>query len=222
MLKEWPKAERISFWVQCLAYLITAISIIVVQVKQRTINAVELANVSNEVFEYTIDTETTTATEVSTTTIVTKASTVTTKRTAIITSNTSIETTSFSETTSTYIETTTTEENAEEIPFDWYGEKLTKSAGVVQGPSGRESYYNLDMTGVVSLMRSLGYDSENYPYWEREDGVKMFGNYVMVAANLDTRPKGTILESSLGWAIVCDTGGFTEIYPDGLDIAVNW
>jgi len=94
--------------------------------------------------------------------------------------------------------------------------------GVFNGPSGRETYYNLNMDGVIAGMRSLGYSEEEYPYWIREDGCKMFGPYIMVAANWDIRPRGTILETSLGTAIVVDTGSFVNTYPEGVDIAVNW
>ena len=50
----------------------------------------------------------------------------------------------------------------------------------------------------------------------------MLGSYVMVAANYEIRPKGTIIQSSLGYAIVCDTGGFARSNPTQLDIAVSW
>ena len=96
---------------------------------------------------------------------------------------------------------------------------LNKTDGVFEGPSGKETYYNLNMQGCIRLMEALGY---NYRYWVREDGVKMYGNYVMCAADLSIRPKGTILETSLGKAIVCDTGGFTRTCPYGLDIATAW
>lgn len=99
---------------------------------------------------------------------------------------------------------------------------LTAYAGVYNGPSGKETYYNLDMSRVVSIMRSMGYSEEEYPYWIRDDGVKMLGPYVMVAAELSSRPKGTILESSLGTAIVVDTGGFASGNPTQLDIATAW
>jgi hypothetical protein len=100
------------------------------------------------------------------------------------------------------------------------GGKLTKRAGVYYGPSGKESYYNLDMSGVVSTMRSLGYTGE---YAVRSDGVKTLGGYVMVAADLNTYPKGTLVSTSLGTGIVCDTGGF--VYNGSgvvFDIATNW
>ena len=106
--------------------------------------------------------------------------------------------------------------------FVWDGPVLNSFNGRIQGPSGEETYYNLPMEGVISIMRDLGYSEEEYPYWVRDDGVKMFGDYVMCAAHLGIRPKGTILESSLGTAIVCDTGTFAETNMYQLDIAVSW
>lgn len=99
------------------------------------------------------------------------------------------------------------------------GNTLNRKNGVFYGPSGKESYYNLPMDKVVEYMRLEGYDLR---YWIRSDGVKMFGRYVMVAADLDIRPKGTILPTSLGDAMVVDTGAF--IYKDryALDVAVGW
>lgn len=96
---------------------------------------------------------------------------------------------------------------------------LTRSAGVNTFQGHRESYYNLDMSGVVQIMRNAGY---NYNYWVRDDGVKMFGNYVMIAANFNLYPRGTIIQCSLGTAIVCDTGGFVSRWPNGFDIATAW
>lgn len=96
---------------------------------------------------------------------------------------------------------------------------LSPAKGIYAGPSGKETYYNLNMGGVVYLMRYMGYSEEEYPYWIRDDGVKMFGEYVMVAADLTVRPKGTILESSMGTAIVVDTG---DLETNQLDVAVSW
>lgn len=98
---------------------------------------------------------------------------------------------------------------------------LTASAGSVIGPSGKETYYNLDMTHIVERMKSQE-KYANYEYWIREDGVKMFGPYVMCAANLNEHPRGSIVESSLGQAIVCDTGDFANDGIVKLDIATNW
>ena len=105
---------------------------------------------------------------------------------------------------------------------EWNGEVLNPVNGVVYGQSGIETYYNLDMTYVVELMRAEGYSEEEYPYWIREDGVKMFGEYVMCAADWSIRPKGTILPTTLGEAIVVDTGTFIYSNPTQLDIAVAW
>ena len=75
------------------------------------------------------------------------------------------------------------------------------------------------MSGVVNIMRGMGNTDE---YWVREDGCKMLGDYIMVAANLDLHPRGSIVETSLGEGIVCDTGGFAQNNPTQLDIAVTW
>jgi hypothetical protein len=108
-------------------------------------------------------------------------------------------------------------------PEDQYtGPVLNPTIGTVDGPSGKETYYNLPMEYVVELMRDLGYSLEDYPYWVREDGCKMFGPYIMCAANLEIRPKGTILKSSLGDCMVCDTGDFVNWNPTQIDIAVTW
>lgn len=136
----------------------------------------------------------------------------TTSVTTVAVKTTTIITTTKVNTTTSKVATTTT----------WQGPVLTKSKGVVQGPSGKETYYNLNMSGVVRMMRNLGFTEEEYPYWIREDGVKMLGNYVMVAANFNIRPRGSIILSSLGEAIVCDTGGFANTNPTQLDIAVSW
>lgn len=111
------------------------------------------------------------------------------------------------------------EETTSSDTVKWQGEILTASKGVNYGPSGKETYYNLEMSGVIALMKELGYD---YEYTVREDGVKLYGGYVMCAANLDIRPKGTIVETSLGKGIVCDTGIFAYDNPTQLDIAVTW
>lgn len=101
----------------------------------------------------------------------------------------------------------------------WSGSVLTPQAGVNYGPSGKETYYNLDMSGVVNIMRNMGNQDE---YWVRSDGAKMLGNYVMVAANLDVHPRGSLVETSMGTGIVADTGGFAAGNPNQVDIATTW
>lgn len=104
----------------------------------------------------------------------------------------------------------------------WDEGQITKEIGGCMGPSGRETYYNLRMDNCVAYMRELGYDELEYPYWIRDDGAKMLGLYVMCAANWKIRPKGTIIPTSLGDAIVVDTGAFVVDYPNGVDLAVDW
>lgn len=103
--------------------------------------------------------------------------------------------------------------------YYWSGPVLSKSAGAVYGPNGKETYYNLDMSGVIATMRRMGYNGE---YWVRNDGCKMLGDYIMCAANLGVHPRGSLVECSLGTCIVCDTGGFAAHNPNQLDIATTW
>ena len=113
----------------------------------------------------------------------------------------------------------TTTKKVESSNYEWDGPVLNSFAGIVQGPSGNETFYNLDMSGVIGIMQNIGYD---YSYWVRSDGVKMFGDYVMVAADLSIRPRGSLIPTSLGMGIVCDTGGFVSWDNTRLDIATTW
>ena len=103
--------------------------------------------------------------------------------------------------------------------FNWDGPVLSRSKGSVYGPSGKETYYNLNMSGCVRNMNRRGY---YYDVWVRNDGCKMFGDYIMCAANLGVHPFGSLVECSLGTCIVVDTGGFAAGNPNQLDIAVTW
>ncbi|MBR2527722.1 MAG: hypothetical protein IKE58_04545 [Blautia sp.] len=127
----------------------------------------------------------------------------------IITSEDGIEEPGFTSTASSGAVSTST----------WDGPQLSPMSGTVMGPSGKETYYNLDMSGVISIMRGMG---NNDPYWVNENGCKMLGDYIMCAANLGVHPRGSLVESSLGTCIVCDTGGFADYNPYQLDIAVTW
>ena len=102
--------------------------------------------------------------------------------------------------------------------YEWTGQVLTPQAGRIDGPSGQETYYNLDMSRVVANMQSYGF----VDYWVRSDGVKMLDDYIMVAANLNVRPRGSLVETSLGTGLVCDTGDFAYSNPYQIDIATTW
>lgn len=105
------------------------------------------------------------------------------------------------------------------VTYSYNGPVLSAWAGTVQGPSGKETYYNLDMSGVISIMNQNGY---YYDYWIRSDGCKMFGDYIMCAANFNIHPRGSLVETSLGTGIVCDTGTFAYGNPYQIDIATTW
>lgn len=108
------------------------------------------------------------------------------------------------------------------VETSYSGSKLTRLRGSIQGPSGKETYYNLNMSGVVSIMRRMGFSESEYPYNVRTDGVKCLGPYVMVAAHLGKRPRGSKVQTSLGTGLVCDTGGFAANNPTQIDIATAW
>lgn len=89
--------------------------------------------------------------------------------------------------------------------------KLTRQGGVNYYNGQKETYYNLNMSGVISNAQSMGIQGN---YWVRNDGVKMYGDYVIVAAQA---PKNTIIETSLGTGLVLDYCPANTI-----DIAVSW
>ncbi|MBQ3409657.1 MAG: hypothetical protein IJH12_10705 [Clostridia bacterium] len=101
--------------------------------------------------------------------------------------------------------------------YVWNGKVLTKSSGIVpagETPSGyKETYYNMNMMGCLDL---IGYSCDGYAV--RDDGVKTYDGYVMVASpDLYAYPKGSYVPTTLGMGIVVD------YCPSGnLDIAVNW
>ena len=98
------------------------------------------------------------------------------------------------------------------------GPILTPEAGRIVNADGfQETYYNLDMSGVLQNMWNLGLQGD---YSVRSDGVKCFGGKVMVAANLAVYQYGDIVNTSLGEGIVVDTG--TGVQFNQLDIAVAW
>ena len=93
---------------------------------------------------------------------------------------------------------------------------LTARLGTVQYQGHKETWYNLDMSRCVKRGQDMGIPCE---YWERSDGVKMFGPWVIVAAHPSVT-RYTIVDTSLGQGIVLDrhTAGDPNLY----DIAVTW
>lgn len=85
------------------------------------------------------------------------------------------------------------------------------------GVAHRETYYDLPMNVVI---RACGVGSS---YTIRSDGAKIDQDgYVLVAANLRSYPRCTVVETSLGPGKVYDTGGFALKHPYGFDLATDW
>ena len=93
---------------------------------------------------------------------------------------------------------------------------LTARAGRITYNGHTETWYNRPMNRVVQRAQDVGIPAE---YWERSDGAKMFGPWVIVAADLSVT-RYTRIQTSLGEGIVLDnhTTGDPNLY----DIAVNW
>ena len=91
--------------------------------------------------------------------------------------------------------------------------------------------FDIETNGLlkeVTVLHCMSvYDTEKekmyrFDPYNVEDGVKMLGEYVMVAADFSIRPLCTIVPTSLGMGIVVDTGGFVMNNQMQLDIAVAW
>ena len=114
----------------------------------------------------------------------------------------------------------------------WNGRKLSRKLGTVEGPSGKETYYNLNMLGIVNSLKSHGSVWQDIDpalrqnvagdYYVRSDGCKMLGPYIMVAAHLGVHPRGSLVETTLGTGVVVDTGAFARSNAHQIDVAVNW
>ena len=96
---------------------------------------------------------------------------------------------------------------------------LTRSGGVCYYDGHIETYYNLDMSRVVDTARQRIAGYADAEVWERFDGCKMLGAYIMLAADYAAYPYGSIVETSLGAGIVVDTGVDS---PNKIDVAVTW
>ena len=93
---------------------------------------------------------------------------------------------------------------------------LTATLGRITYSGHTETWYDLPMQKVVANAQEAGIPCE---YWVRDDGVKMFGEWVIVASHPSVT-RYSLVETSLGQGIVLDrhTAGDTELY----DIATDW
>lgn len=101
-----------------------------------------------------------------------------------------------------------------------------ENRGLYNGVNGIEGYSNWCTEYTVNAARQCGYDKETYPYWVRDDGCKMLGDYIICAADYKVYPYGTIIDTSLGKGIVIETGGtvckYDKNYYKDIDIATTW
>ena len=93
---------------------------------------------------------------------------------------------------------------------------LTAALGRITYNGHTETWYDLPMNKVIQRSQDAGIPCE---YWIRDDGVKMFGQWVIVAAHPKVT-RYTLVETSLGQGIVLDrhTSGQEDLY----DIATVW
>lgn len=94
---------------------------------------------------------------------------------------------------------------------------LIAKLGTIQYEGHKETWYNLNMNKVIERADSAtGLDDM---YWVRDDGCKMYGPWVIVAAH-PSKIRYTFVETSRGTGIILDahTAGDMEL----IDIATNW
>lgn len=94
---------------------------------------------------------------------------------------------------------------------------LTAKLGTIQYQGHKETWYNLDMSKVVERTdNAIGMTDL---YWVRDDGVKMYGFWVIVAAHPSVT-RYSFVETSLGQGVVLDTHTVND--PNLYDIATDW
>lgn len=93
---------------------------------------------------------------------------------------------------------------------------LTAGLGKITYNGHTETWYNLPMDRVIQRAQDMGIPAQ---YWVRDDGVKCFGPWVIVAAH-PSKIRYTRVDTSLGEGIILDTHekDDTEL----IDIAVEW
>lgn len=93
---------------------------------------------------------------------------------------------------------------------------LTAKLGVLEVDGRKESWYDLPMQNVVDKAQDMGIPCD---YWVRDDGVKMFGQWVIVAAH-KSKTRYTRVQTSLGEGIILDYHCVDD--PNLYDIATDW
>ena len=94
---------------------------------------------------------------------------------------------------------------------------LTASLGRVQFNDHYETWYDLDMKNVIARSdAAIGLENM---YWVREDGVKMYAQWVICAAH-PSKIRYSRIDTSLGEGIILDA--HTADDPELIDIATTW
>lgn len=93
---------------------------------------------------------------------------------------------------------------------------LTAGLGRITYQGHTETWYNLPMQNVVQRAQDMGIPAE---YSVRDDGVKMFGQWVIVAAH-PSKIRYTLVDTSLGQGVILDTHEMPD--EELIDIAVEW
>ena len=94
---------------------------------------------------------------------------------------------------------------------------LTAKLGTIQFEGHKETWYNLPMKRVIA--RSDSATGLSDMYWIREDGVKMYGPWVICAAP-PSKIRYSRIQTSLGEGIILDT--HTAKDTELIDIATTW
>lgn len=94
---------------------------------------------------------------------------------------------------------------------------LTAKLGTIQYGDHKETWYDLPMDKVIE--RTDAAIGMTDLYWVREDGVKMYCAWVIVAAHPSVT-RYSFVETSLGQGVVLDT--HTSNDPKLYDIATTW
>ena len=94
---------------------------------------------------------------------------------------------------------------------------LTARMGVLHNAETgfTETWYNLPMQKALNYRASEGFAID---YWERSDGMKMNGRFIILAADKSI-PMGTIIETSRGTGMVLDQH---RTDANVVDLAVTW
>ena len=73
------------------------------------------------------------------------------------------------------------------------------------------------MNRIVEKAQKNGINAD---YWERADGCKMYGKFIICAGHQNRY--GEIVETSRGLGIILDTGDFVKTNPTAIDMATTW